>query len=150
MRVVPMRRTTMPWMRACVARPMTVVPMSRAPTAARACTVRRSPTGETTSSEPCCFATTIPLKPDAPAAAGQKAATAPARATRMTIPFFMTLLQLVPAPAQTGFQRRGEGAEKLAADLRRPDEAAELLLEPDEEGLERKWGRELQLLRVPP
>src|SRR4051794_33168531 len=104
-------------MRAWVARPTTVVPTSRAPTAARACKVRRAPAGETTSSEPCCFATTIPLKPDAPAAAGQNAATAPMTASTVTIPFFMSLLQLVPAPAKTGFPKRGEGAEKLAADL---------------------------------
>src|SRR3954447_16273469 len=93
-------------MRACVARPTTVVPMSRAPTAAWACTVRRAPDGETTSNEPRCFATTTPLKPDAPAAAGQNAATAPTTASSVTIPFFMTLLQLVPASAETGLQEK--------------------------------------------
>src|SRR3954463_169792 len=136
-------------MRACVARPTTVVPTSRAPTAARACTVRRAPAGETTSNEPRCFATTTPLNPDAPVAAGQTAATEPTTASNVTIPFVMALLQLVPASAETGFRRRGEGTEKLAAGLC-PDEAPELLLEPDEEGLEGERRRDLELLGIPP
>src|SRR4051812_28046622 len=125
-------------MRACVARPTTVVPTRRAPIDARACTSRSAPDGAATRSDPCCFATTMPRKPAALPAAGQKAATAAATTTTLTMPLFITrsFTRWIPAAAAAGFPLRGRSARKLAGRSSGADEAAELPLEPEQDGLE--------------
>src|SRR4051812_24958878 len=152
--VVPIRFTTMPWMRAFVARPTTCVPARREPIDAWPRIAWTTPLGVATSSIPCCLATTMPRMFAAPAPAGHRARAAVATQMIRRTPLSFTTIssRLYRPPGElVSYEKRADGPEKLAATSgpghRGP---GQLPPEPDEARLEGERNRELELLRVPP
>src|SRR5919204_5672388 len=149
--VEPLRRMITAWMRTRWANPITrtAVPLTRtrAPmrACARVCTVLIAPVLDETESAPRDLATTTPVKDCAAGAADGKIATVATTAAASTSFFMWTPLRLGFAFSRVRHPR------KLARLLRDDGHrAGQLAAQAHEERLQRKRGREIQLLELAP